>query len=103
MIRAAIEAAVTLFVVLLVRTIITSIIKALSGASSSAASSARRDAGRSASPPPTENARASGVLQRDPVCGTFVAESTHYQRQVGREVVYYCSSDCLEKHSYVAQ
>lgn len=43
--------------------------------------------------------RAGGDLHRDPVCGTFVAESTPYERRVGQQTFYYCSAECRDKHA----
>ena len=40
-----------------------------------------------------------GDLHRDPVCGTYVAESTPHQRKVSGQVFYYCSDSCKEKHA----
>jgi YHS domain-containing protein len=44
-----------------------------------------------------------GDLHRDPVCGTFVAESTSHQKQLGNQTFYYCSENCKEKHSLAAR
>jgi YHS domain-containing protein len=40
-----------------------------------------------------------GDLHRDPVCGTYVAESTPHQRRISGQVFYYCSESCKEKHA----
>lgn len=45
----------------------------------------------------------SGDLHRDPVCGTFVAGSTAFQRQAGGERFYYCSEACRAQHSLAAR
>jgi YHS domain-containing protein len=54
---------------------------------------------------PTSSGRGSspsgGILQRDPMCGTYVAESTTHQRRIGSETFYYCSETCKEKHELV--
>jgi len=42
-----------------------------------------------------------GSLHRDPMCGTYVAESTTHQRRIGSETFYYCSETCKEKHELV--
>ena len=42
-----------------------------------------------------------GDLHRDPVCGTFVAESTTHQRQIAGKTFYYCSAACQQKHELV--
>lgn len=50
-----------------------------------------------------QNARLGGDLHRDPVCGTFVAESTPFQRHQAGSTFYYCSEACKEKHALVAR
>jgi YHS domain-containing protein len=42
-------------------------------------------------------------LHKDPVCGTYVAESTPHRRSSPGEVFYYCSSKCRDKHAPVAR
>jgi hypothetical protein len=44
-----------------------------------------------------------GDLHRDPVCGTYVAESTPHQRKVSGQVFYYCSEGCKERHALAAR
>lgn len=44
-----------------------------------------------------------GDLHRDPVCGTFVAESTPFQRRTANQIFYYCSDVCREKHALVTR
>jgi hypothetical protein len=51
----------------------------------------------------TSSAKLGGDLHRDPVCGTFVAESTPYQRRVTDRTFFYCSDACKEKHQLVAR
>jgi hypothetical protein len=62
---------------------------------------------KSANSPPEAGPRSSGQLggdlHRDPVCGTFVAESTPFQRRMTGQVFYYCSDSCKEKHALVAK
>lgn len=50
-----------------------------------------------------QNAQLGGDLHRDPVCGTFVAESTPFQRHQAGSTFYYCSEACKEKHALVAR
>jgi YHS domain-containing protein len=38
-----------------------------------------------------------GVLQKDPVCGTFVPEQSAKRLQAGGTVHYFCSEECLKK------
>lgn len=40
-----------------------------------------------------------GDLHRDPVCGTYVAESTPHQQRISGQVFYYCSESCKERHA----
>jgi|SRR5208283_1535900 len=45
----------------------------------------------------------SGELHRDPICGTFVAESTAFQRQDAKQRFYYCSENCRSQHALVSR
>jgi hypothetical protein len=45
----------------------------------------------------------SGDLHRDPVCGTFVAGTTAFQRQLGSQRFYYCSEACRSQHVLAAR
>jgi len=45
-------------------------------------------------PPPA----AARELHRDPVCGTFVSDSTRFQQRLGGETFYYCSEQCRANH-----
>jgi hypothetical protein len=60
-------------------------------------------AGGSQRPSAQQNAQVGGDLHRDPVCGTFVAESTPFQRRQAGSTFYYCSEACKEKHALVAR
>jgi hypothetical protein len=44
-----------------------------------------------------------GELHRDPVCGTFVAGSTAFQRQDAKQTFYYCSETCRAQHALVSR
>ena len=37
------------------------------------------------------------ALQKDPVCGTFVAPSSALQKTVGGKTYYFCSAECRNK------
>jgi len=39
-----------------------------------------------------------GELKKDPVCGTFVAVSSSIKRNVGGEVIHFCSTACRDKY-----
>ena len=38
-----------------------------------------------------------GELRRDPVCGTYISESTAVTKQVDGETYYFCSPACRDK------
>jgi YHS domain-containing protein len=95
--RTIFELLVTIILIIAVRSMLGGFLRGLSGGQTPRAASNTRSEPQEPSP------QLNGHLHRDPVCGTFVAESTRFQRQVGRQTHYYCSSDCREKHSYVAQ
>lgn len=40
---------------------------------------------------------AGGVLQKDPVCGTFVPEQGAVKLVAGGETHYFCSEECMRK------
>jgi len=95
MIRVAIEAVISLTVLLLARAIITSILRSFS----SSAFGNRPQAQASNKANPEERTQTSGTLHRDPVCGTFVPETTPFRRDLSGSTVYYCSKACRESHS----
>jgi YHS domain-containing protein len=51
------------------------------------------EAHRAAGPVP-----AGGELKKDPVCGTYVSESSSITRKFGRELVHFCSPECRDKY-----
>ncbi len=48
--------------------------------------------------PKTPRVPASGVLRKDPVCGTYVSEALAVKRVAGGETFFYCSEECRQKH-----
>lgn len=50
-------------------------------------------------PPAAETQQLGGDLHRDPVCGTYVAESTPHQKRISGQLFYYCSESCKERHA----
>jgi hypothetical protein len=40
---------------------------------------------------------AAETLKKDPVCGTFVAASTEFQKTKGGSTYYFCSAACRDK------
>jgi hypothetical protein len=41
---------------------------------------------------------AGGALKRDPVCGTYIAESVSVKKTVGNEVLHFCSPACRDRY-----
>jgi hypothetical protein len=54
------------------------------------------DASPQAQPRPPGRA-APQALKKDPVCGTFVAASTEFQKTKGGSIYYFCSAACRDK------
>lgn len=48
--------------------------------------------------PDSQPTQITGELHRDPVCGTFVASTTEFQRLEGKQRFYYCSQTCQSQH-----
>ena len=99
MLRAILELLVTIAVVLMTRALFTHLLRSITIASRNAyrqtmeEAERRQDAGESA-----RETRSTGQLHKDPVCGTYVAESTPYRRQVSGDTFYYCSDECRKTH-----
>ena len=102
MFRVLLELLLTILVIIVARAVLTSVMKGLANASRGAFRDRMVDPStraHSANPP----AQATGELHKDPVCGTYVAESTPFRRQIAGETFYYCSNACREKHALVAR
>jgi hypothetical protein len=52
---------------------------------------------------PGRQTTSANELHKDPVCGTYVAESTPHRRSSSGQAFYYCSSECRDKHVPVAR
>jgi YHS domain-containing protein len=92
--RAVLELILTIIAIVVARAILTALMRGM------------MNAGRSQPPPPNsadkqtaQNASPTGELHRDPVCGTYVAESTPFRRQSAGTTFYYCSGVCKDKHA----
>jgi YHS domain-containing protein len=102
MFRAILELLITIAVVLMARAVLTHFLRSVTTASRNAyretmeEAERRRDAAESA-----QETRSTGQLHKDPVCGTYVAESTPYRRQVSGDIFYYCSDACRQAHTPV--
>ena len=105
MLRAVLELLLTLAVILIARVVLPGIMKGISSASTGGYSEGNSQNGsarpqsRRTGPEP----QAAGLLHRDPVCGTFVAESTRFRRQIGPQTFFYCSETCQQKHALAAK
>ena len=49
--------------------------------------------------PSASTAPAAGELKKDPVCGTYVLAATAVKKTSGNQTIYFCSTDCRDKHS----
>lgn len=102
MIRALIELLVTIILAMAARAILRSVFQGIANGSSTSF-----PRGQQPDQQKTQAAQAApqkgSELHKDPVCGTYVAESTAYRRQVGGQTFYYCSENCKEKHALVSR
>ncbi len=97
MLRALFEMVATIFVVIVARAILNSVFRGFSGAAGAAVQH-KPAPGESVASPPTKR-----DLHKDPVCGTYVPDTTAFQRQSGSQTFYYCSAGCRQKHALVTQ
>lgn len=104
MLRAALELLITIIIVIAGRAILASFLKGIANSSAAAFQQKSQDQGNanSAGPGAASSAPKGNELHKDPVCGTYVAESTQFRRQAGGQTFYYCSANCKEKHALVA-
>jgi YHS domain-containing protein len=103
--RALLELVLTIIAVVVARAMLTSFMRGVANAGhmsstpppKSASSQQNQTQSRTA-----QQTQSTGELHKDPVCGTYVAESTPFRRQISGQTFYYCSGDCKEKHALVA-
>jgi len=107
MLRAAIELLITIIAVVLARAILSSVLKSVTNYSRGAFQNQSQQGGAGTNPGRNEQAQApaasAGELHKDPVCGTYVAESAAVKKQIGGQTFYYCSEDCRNKHALVSR
>ena len=96
MFRALFELLLTIVIVIVARAVLTSFLKGIKTASSSAFQQQSPNSAAGPAPPPPSMG---SNWHKDPVCGTYVVESTPFRRQVGAQNFYYCSEVCRDKHS----
>ena len=92
MFRTILELVITILVAMVARAVIGSVVKGFGNAAAAA---------RQAHPQQQQQteAKPTGELHKDPVCGTYVAESTAFQRRASGKTFYYCSDACRSKHA----
>ena len=83
---------VFLVVISVLRSVLAIVSKAVSGFSSSSSPQAGAPGSRPSSPP------SGGELKKDPVCGTFISTATAFQKSVGGQTYYFCSTQCRDKY-----
>ena len=93
MFRAILELVITILVAMVARAVLGSVVKGFGNAAAAA-----RQAHPQQQQQQTE-AKPTGELHKDPVCGTYVAESTAFQRRASGKTFYYCSDACRSKHA----
>lgn len=95
MIRALIELVFTVIIIIGLRALLTSFFRGIAGAGSG-----RRSLNNTGTGSPIS---AAGELHKDPVCGTYVPETSPFRMTTGTETFYYCSAKCREQHELVAR
>ena len=104
MFRVVLEFVLTILAIIVARAVLSSVLKGISNASYGGHRPPPPQAPTGASTTSSASAgRPGGELHKDPVCGTYVTESTAFRRQAGGQTFYYCSDACREKHSLVAR
>jgi YHS domain-containing protein len=97
--RALVELLLVIAAAFVARAVLTSLVRGFFQASARGYQNA---AEQNRTKPRQSEASPTGELHKDPVCGTYVAETTGLNRQVGGKTFYYCSHECREKHALVA-
>ncbi len=101
MFRALFELILTIVIIIAARAVLSSFLKGIGTATSNAFQQrqpdSKPDPARNGTVPPAPSNGSN--LHKDPVCGTYVVETTPFRRQVGAQNFYYCSEGCRAKHS----
>ena len=92
MFRAFLYLIVFVLALSVLRSVLGIISKAVSGLSSSSSPQAGAPGSRPSSPP------SGGELKKDPVCGTFISTAIAFQKSVGGQTYYFCSTQCRDKY-----
>jgi YHS domain-containing protein len=101
MFRALFELILTIVIIIAARAVLSSFLKGIGTATSNAFQQrppdAKSEAARNGTVPPAPSNGSN--LHKDPVCGTYVVETTPFRRQAGAQSFYYCSEACRAKHA----
>jgi YHS domain-containing protein len=81
-----------MLVMSVIRSVLGIITKAFTGLSDASAPQAGASGSRPPASPPS-----GGELKKDPVCGTFISTATAFQKSVGGQTYYFCSTECRDK------
>jgi len=92
MFRAFLYLIVFVLALSVLRSVLGIISKAASGLFSGPSPQAGAPGSRPSSPP------SGGELKKDPVCGTFISTATAFQKSVGGQTYYFCSTECRDKY-----
>lgn len=99
MFRALLELIITILVALVARAILSSVMKGFANSAAAFHGQAGQQQGNPAQQARQGEPQRSGELHKDPVCGTYVSESTGFRRQSSGRTYYYCSAICRDRHS----
>lgn len=80
---------------LLTTVIVITVVKSVIGIFAKAFSSVAQQ--RTPGQAPGPGKQAPQTLKKDPVCGTFVAASTEFQKTKGGSTYFFCSAACRDK------
>jgi YHS domain-containing protein len=100
--RAVLELVLTIIAIIVARAILTSLMRGVGNAARTSTASPASDQNQARTQSAPES-QPTGELHKDPVCGTYVAESTPFHRQIAGKMFYYCSGACKEKHALVTK
>lgn len=98
MFRAVLELIITILIAMVARAVLTSLFKSMGSAASGSFQQQNSNSQQPQPQQPKDMPR-TGELHKDPVCGTYVSESTAFRRTVSGKTVYYCSDACRQKHA----
>ena len=93
MLRAVLEFLVVVILAIAARAILKSVLGGIGQASASAFRQTAAEAERRRREA-TDQSVAAKTLHKDPVCGTYVPESTPYREIASGQTVYFCSENC---------